>query len=261
MDHALKNVYQPIYRKVIQAILSERPVRHRVRILEYGCGGGMNLLELVELFHAVGLRVENAIGTDFSPGMIEAARNEAERRLSGGLNAVVRYVIARHETLVSDLASNKGTQPRDLYSSFDFVLGVNTFRFTHRQKQENAFARELFALLRPGGYSVMIDMHRGVRFRGSRLHDRCTQSQLGSYLPTCREYSRAFQRVGFVITDARPFFCCTSLPVCTWLPDVMKLSLLASCRVLRPLLDACLPPFAKHLVVIAKKPIPTERNR
>ena len=67
LDHDYKAVY-------LQALDSLPPaVRERsLRILEFGCGGGMNLLHLMSVFTRQGVQIERAIGTDFSPVLIEA---------------------------------------------------------------------------------------------------------------------------------------------------------------------------------------------
>ena len=43
----------------------------------------MNLLHLVSLLTRQGMRVASAIGTDFSPAMIETAKREAKTHLRG----------------------------------------------------------------------------------------------------------------------------------------------------------------------------------
>src|SRR5437899_11519841 len=60
LDHDYKQVY-------LEAIkhLPRQITQHGIRMLEFGCGGGMNLLHLVSVFGRNGVNVESATGTDF----------------------------------------------------------------------------------------------------------------------------------------------------------------------------------------------------
>src|SRR5438034_8858680 len=62
LDHDYKTVYLEALRHLPQHI-RQQPIR----ILEFGCGGGMNLLHLISVLDREGIQVESAIGTDFSP--------------------------------------------------------------------------------------------------------------------------------------------------------------------------------------------------
>lgn len=254
IGNIVKNVYRPIYQKIIKTILSQRPNQYEFRILEYGCGGGMNLLELIDLIHAEGAHVASAIGTDFSAPMLEAARGEAARSLSAEQNSTVTYLAASHGMLTQDIAASLRMQPQELHNTLDLVLGVNTFRYAYRLKQAKICARELFGLLRPGGYSIMIDMNRSVRFKGSRAYDCLTRSKQQYYVPNLREYSTPFQEAGFSIEEVRRFFCFTRLD-CAWLPFQLRTLVLSLCRRLRPTFDLYLSFLAQHTLVIAKKPL------
>src|SRR5262249_44729078 len=70
--YALAHVYAPVYLRIFRRCIAECPKEHRFRILEYGCGGGMNLLKLVELLQSQGAQLDRAYGTDFSPPMVDA---------------------------------------------------------------------------------------------------------------------------------------------------------------------------------------------
>src|SRR5438093_7744651 len=137
--YALTHVYAPVYRRVIRSLIMQRPPHHKFRILEYGCGGGMNLLKVIELFREQRAEVETAIGTDFSPRMIDAARDDAARNFPPELAKKIRFAVARNEALAEDLAER----------SFDLVIGVNTFRYCYRLNKGLDCARDLFALLSP----------------------------------------------------------------------------------------------------------------
>src|SRR6187431_1896778 len=66
ISHLLENDYRSIYLDA----LTRLPAQVRsgpLQILEFGCGAGMNLVNLVSFFTRQGLNVKRAIGADFSP--------------------------------------------------------------------------------------------------------------------------------------------------------------------------------------------------
>lgn len=243
--YVLTHEYGPIYLEVLKALLVRRPQGRSFRIIEYGCGGGMNMLKIIELLQGQGAILDKAYGTDFSQPMIEAARSEAGQHLPADLNAKIGYVVAGNGSLASDLARGIGAKPPDLHGTFDLILGVNTFRYAHRLKQENDCARDIFNLLRPGAYSVMIDMNRRFPFFRSKVRDLLTRPKHEYYLPSLKEYARPFQQQGFIIRQRRNF---------CWIPHSANSRLLSLCRTLTPVLDACFSPLAMRSLVIAQKP-------
>src|SRR6187401_230747 len=76
LDHDYKDVYLRAFDS-----LPDNVKKRAIRILEFGCGGGMNLLHLMSVLRGQGVRIERAIGTDFSPVLIEAAQREAKNFL------------------------------------------------------------------------------------------------------------------------------------------------------------------------------------
>ena len=244
--YVLNHVYGPIYRRVIQDLLSHSPRDHKFRILEYGCGGGMNLLKLIEILQSEGAQLETAFGTDFSPPMIDAARDEAVKHLPPELSQKINYVVAGNEKLMTDLARGLNQSREQLKNTFDCIVGVNTFRYAHRLQSENQCAQDIFDLLRPGGYSVMIDMNRYFPFFRSKLRHMFSSRTNETYVPSLKEYTRPFKDVGFKISESRNF---------CWIPHSAKPGLLALCRKLTPVLDACCSPLAMRSLVIAQKPI------
>jgi SAM-dependent methyltransferase len=244
--YALTHVYGPVYLEVIRALIARRPREHRFRVLEYGCGGGMNLLKVVELIHREGAQIDEAIGADFSPRMIEAARQDGVRHLPRELAGRVRFTVASNETLARDLATGLGRRAEELEGTFDLVVGVNTFRYSHRLQKADDCARDIWRLLAPGGYSVMIDMNRRFPLFRSRLADmvRGRRSE-EAYLPSLAEYANPFRGAGFIVEKARNF---------CWVPHSAGRGFLALCRGLAPLLDVCCPGFAMRSLVVAHKP-------
>src|ERR1043165_912258 len=105
-------------------------------MMEVGCGGGMNLLHLVSVLHRDSIRVEKAIGTDFSPVLIEAAKREAMNYLREEERRRVEFDVAKNESLIDDLSAATGTEKSKLENSMHFIVGVNTIRYCHRAKKE-----------------------------------------------------------------------------------------------------------------------------
>jgi SAM-dependent methyltransferase len=243
--YVLTHVYAPIYIRAIDAVMADSPKPHRMRVLEYGCGGGMNLLKFVELLRGRGAALEKAFGTDFSPPMIEAARKEAAKHLPPELNSHLVYAVAGNEELLHGLARSTSTPREQLEGTFDIVVGVNTSRYCHRLKKENESTRDLFDLLKPGGYSVMIDMNRDFPFFRSKVRNTFKPSTIETYVPSLSEYKRPFAEEGFIIKESRNF---------CWVPHSASPALLPICRGLAPILDTCFRPFAMRSLVVAQKP-------
>src|SRR5678816_3425538 len=80
--YILQHVYAPVYLRSIRELKASRPKNHSFRVMEYGCGGGMNLLRIAELLRTEGVALERAYGVDFSPPMIEAARTVSYTHLT-----------------------------------------------------------------------------------------------------------------------------------------------------------------------------------
>ena len=243
--YVLSHVYGPIYRRVIKDLVNHSPRDRKFRILEYGCGGGMNLLKLIEILESEHAQLEMAFGTDFSPPMIDAAREEAAKHLPPELNQKINYVVAGNEKLMADLTRGLDQSSEQLKNTFDCIVGVNTFRYAHRLQSENQCARDIFDLLRPGGYSVMIDMNRYFPFFRSKLRHLFSPRTNETYIPSLKEYTRPFKDVGFRIQESRNF---------CWIPHSAKPGLLALCQKLTPVLDVCCSSLAMRSLVIAQKP-------
>jgi SAM-dependent methyltransferase len=244
--HALTQVYAQVYLDVVNALIAQRPAQHQFRVLEYGCGGGMNLLKLIELFRRQHADIDTGVGADFSPRMIEAAHQESALHLPPELQKKICFAVASNETLAQDLAKGLGTGVEEIESSFDVVVGVNTFRYCHRLNKENDCARDIFRLLRPGGYSIMIDMNRRFPLFRSKLTDVVSRRPKNEYyLPSLEAYTRPFELAGFTIVDTRNF---------CWFPHSAGPGLVAVCRTLAPLLDLCFSRFAMRSLVVARRP-------
>jgi hypothetical protein len=176
--------------------------------------------------------------------MVEAARREADGCLSEERRSSLTYVVAPNEDLINGLSQGLSLSSSQLSGSFDVIVGVNTMRYCHRLKREIECARGIFDLLRPGGYSIMIDMNRYFPLFRSNLRN-IFKPRHEVYIPTLKTYTRPFREVGFRIEESRNF---------CWVPHSAGVRLLAVCRTLAPVLDTCLSPFAMRSLVIGQKP-------
>jgi SAM-dependent methyltransferase len=139
-------------------------------MLEFGCGAGMYVLHLVSVLSRRGIDVVGAIGTDFSPVLIEAAMPQAKNYLWAEDWRKVQFCLARNQTSHRQLVVRAPQNKMELENSFHFILGVNTIRYCHAAKRVLDCARNIFSLLVPGVICVVIDMNN--RFPFSRSHLR-----------------------------------------------------------------------------------------
>ena len=192
-----------------------------------------------------GAGLERGFGVDFSAPMIEAAKKEAVEHLPEDLKSKLTYAVAGNENLVSDLCRELRTSRKDLSGTFDLIVGVNTTRYAHRLEREKELSQDIFALLRPGGQTVMIDMNKYFPFFRSRLREGFPQKGDESYIPSLKEYTRPFKDAGFEIKVSRNF---------CWIPHSANPNLLRVSRTLAPVLDVCCSPLAMRSLVVGRKP-------
>jgi SAM-dependent methyltransferase len=242
INYLLEHEYANVYFNAIRTHLKTSP-RKPLRVMEFGCGAGMNLIHLVSQLERANIPIESACGTDFSVALVNRARQEARAYLPQAQNARVSFHVARNERLVDDLTAASGAA--DLIGSFDVIIGVNTFRYCHRLKAENDCARDIGRLLRPGGVVVMIDMNDGFPLFRSRLKAGPDDPN-EAYLPSLQEYASPFEKAGFeILTKDR--FC--------WIPHSAGTALTLLGRALTPLLNAVARRSAMRSLVVARKPV------
>ena len=99
-----------------------------LRLLEFGCGAGMNVIGLLARLARRSIPIKDAFGTDFSESLIESARHEARASLPSHLREKLSFHVASNERLGLELAAATVTSVGALFGSFDFVFGVKTFR-------------------------------------------------------------------------------------------------------------------------------------
>ena len=243
ISYLLRNDYARVYLDAVDSYLRTSPPRP-LRLLEFGCGGGMNIITLVSLLEQRGIPVECAYGTDFSPRLVESAVQEAKAALAPALAKKLSFHVARNEQLSEDLAAASGRPLKDLVGFFDLIIGVNTFRYCHRLEKERECAADIYRLLRPGGVCVNIDMNN--RFPVFRSNFRRTvEDPTECYVPTLEEYTSPFAAAGFEIKNSKNF---------CWIPHSAGRALTLACRLLSPVLNVVARSRAMRSLVVARKP-------
>lgn len=241
VNYLIEHDYGRVYDEAVA--LCRETATAPMRILEYGCGAGMNIIGLLMRLQRQAIAVERALGTDFSDALIQSARREAERFLPESLRNKVTFHVARNERLTQELGAALGSTD-ELHGRFDLIFGVNTFRYCHRFGTQQDCAEDIKRMLRAGGVSVMIDMND--RFPLFRSHLRGTAANAEeAYLPSLQEYAEPFERAGFEMIN-RGTFC--------WVPHSAGRVLTTACRVLTPMLDATFRSRAMRSLVIARNP-------
>src|SRR5512140_507249 len=70
ISYLLDHDYRDVYLQAL-GLLPTGVVEQGIRLLEFGCGAGMNLLHLLQVLRRERINVVSALGTDFSPILIE----------------------------------------------------------------------------------------------------------------------------------------------------------------------------------------------
>jgi SAM-dependent methyltransferase len=241
LDHDYKNIYLDALAK-----LSPQVKQRGIRMLEFGCGGGMNLVHLVSILSKEGIKIQKAMGTDFSPVLIDAAKRESKDYLRPEDQGRIEFHIAKNESLINDISAATGTEPGKLKGSFDFILGVNTMRYCHRGGREVSCAKDILELLTPSGICVNIDMNnRFPAFRSALKNKFRAHKVEECYIPSLEEYVAPFQKTGFEILR-QEHFC--------WVPHSGGKAMVSVMRGLAPILGAFAKTRAMRSLVVARKP-------
>ena len=244
ISYLLDHDYGEIYFGVIENRIPKSRLQKGIRLWEFGCGAGMNLIHLVSMLERRGIPVDCAVGTDFSEALIGVANREAKQYLTGEQNKKVRFCVASHEKLIDDATKGLGVRREDLLGSFDIMLGVNTVRYCHRLMKENEVAAIISSLLAEHGVCIVIDMNDKFPAFRSRVRDRLSKDAKAYYLPSLEEYAHPFSSAGLKILN-RENFC--------WIPHSAGTGLTAVMRALTPLLNTIAPSRAMRSLVIAQK--------
>lgn len=244
ISHLLQHEYNDIYLEAVDKYLLKVKTGKGLRLLEFGCGAGMNLLHLVSVLEQRGVAVDFACGTDFSEALIESAKVEAEEALDPRLVDKVRFCVAKNENLIEDMTIGLGSNRESLVGSFDLILGVNTVRYCHRLKTEDECAEGILELLRDKGVCIVIDMNDKFPAFRSRFRNRLPKEKESYYLPSLQEYARPFETAGYEILR-KDNFC--------WIPHSGGQSLTAIMRIMTPLLNGIGRRYAMRSLVIGRK--------
>ena len=149
ISYLLGHDYAETYLTAINQFLKVR-ADLPIRLLEFGCGGGMNVITLLSLLERNGRKVEIAYGTDFSERLVQAANDESKALLTPEQQKEIHFAVARNEELISDLAEAAHTSRTELINSFHVILGVNTSRYGHRLGKALRCAQDIADLLVTG---------------------------------------------------------------------------------------------------------------
>ena len=244
ISYLLNHEYAGIYLDVLKNCIPKSKQQKGIRLWEFGCGAGMNLLHLISLMEQCGIAVECAYGTDFSETLMEAARHDARQYLSPELSKKVRFCLAKNESLVEDVARELGIPAESLLGSFDLLLGVNTIRYSHRLSNHMDCAKGIYNLLAKGGVCINIDMNDKFPAFRSRIRDWKKGDALATYIPSLDEYAEPFKSVGFEILKKKNF---------CWIPHSAGRGLTAFMRTLTPVLNAVARSRAMRSLVVARK--------
>ena len=245
ISYLLDHDYKAVYLEALTS-LPQQTRKDGIHILEFGCGAGMNLVHLVSMLSRHGINVASAVGTDFSPAMVETARREAKNYLPGRDLQRLEFYVAKNESLIADLAESAGIERSSLRNSFHFILGVNTIRYCHNAKKEMDNARDIFDLLVPGGVCVIIDMNNRFPFFRSDLRNRLRwKKEKQCYVPSLEEYAAPFVKTGFEVLRTE-HFC--------WIPHSAGGFRFRLLRALSPLLNIVAKSRAMRSLVVARKP-------
>ena len=245
ISYLLDHDYKKVYLEAVGLLPAE--VRQRgIRMFEFGCGGGMNLVHLVSVLNREGIHVETALGTDFSPVLIKAAKREAESYLRKEEMPRLQFHVAKNETLITDLSASLGVEKSTLQNAFHFAFGVNTIRYCFAAKKELNCTQDIFDLLVPGGVCVAIDMNNRFPLYRSDWKNRLRWTKEEEcYVPSLEEYVAPFVKTGFEIIR-REHFCWVPHSAGHFLRDIMGR--------LSPLLNAVAKSRAMRSLVVARKP-------
>jgi SAM-dependent methyltransferase len=245
ISYLLDHDYQSVYLRALD-LLPQQTRERGIRVLEFGCGAGMNLIHMISLLRRQGISLDSAIGTDFSPMLLKAAVQEAKNYLPTEDWRKLRFCVSKNETLIEDLSSALGKEGTALENTFHFILGVNTMRYCHDVNRELDCARNIFDLLMPGGVCVIIDMNNRFLFFRSDLKNRFRRhKEKQCYVPSLEEYAAPFLDTGFEVLR-KEHFC--------WVPHSAGRFMAGLLRTLSPILDALARSRAMRSLVVAKKP-------
>lgn len=246
IEYVLNHYYGPLYTKILDEMAPGKvAAKQGFRVLEYGCGGAMNLLWILRYMLDRKMPIDLACGTDFAQSMVDASYQEYN---ATGLAAQTPQKVSFHpvanQNLARELPAALGRPPAEVLGSFDLFVGVNTYRYCFRVGKQFETAQDIAALLRPGGYSVMIEMNHHFPFFRSKFRNQHLPAEQ-TYLPTLEEYETVFRKAGLEIVTSRTF---------CWIPHSANPGMTGLIRFFSPVLDLLFPRRAIRSLIIARRP-------
>jgi SAM-dependent methyltransferase len=248
INHLLRTTYGPVLLEQARAALDETGAES-LTLLEFGCGAGMALHYLTEELGRRGTPVDIAVGTDFIPGMIAAAKQDLAEYGSPWARERVRFIVAANEKLVEGLARELGQSRDSLVDTIHLAVGVNTFRYAIRGGTSRLVVGQLAHLLAAGGRVVVIDMNDrfpyGLKPRRTKSSNARLPIEFGAReLPTLDEYAQPFLEQRFDVLR-REYF--------GWIPHSASGLRFHAARAVGPLFARIVPDRAMRSLVVARK--------
>src|SRR5258706_1237978 len=78
IGYLLEHDYGEIYFGVIENQIPEVRLQKGIRLWEFGCGAGMNLIHLVSALERRGILVQHAVGSGVSAALIDVAQDKGK---------------------------------------------------------------------------------------------------------------------------------------------------------------------------------------
>jgi len=246
ISYLLDHDYRSIYLQAL-GLLSSSVGEQDLNVLEFGCGAGMNLLRVLRLLREEGIKLNRAIGTDFSPILIDIAKREAKQSLEQGELGKVEFLLAKNESIIPNLSTATGRDASIFRNAFHLVIGVNTIRYCHEAGNEMENAQQIFDLLVPGGICVIIDMNNRFLFFRSELKNKLRwKKEKQCYIPSLEEYAAPFHKIGFEVLRTE-HFC--------WVPHSGSKLMTAFFSRISAILNAVAKHRAMRSLIISRKPM------
>jgi SAM-dependent methyltransferase len=246
ISYLLDHDYRLVYLQVLRLLFSSVGEQD-LNVLEFGCGAGMNLLRVLRLLREEGVKLNRAIGTDFSPILIDIARREAKQSLKQDELDKVEFLIAKNESIIPNLSAATGREASSFRNAFHLVIGVNTIRYCHETDNEVENARQIFDLLVPGGICAIIDMNDRFLFFRSEVKNKLRwKKEKQCYIPSLEEYAAPFHKIGFEVLRTE-HFC--------WVPHSGGKLMTAFFSSISPILNTVAKDRAMRSLVISRKPM------
>ena len=106
INYLLDHDYKAVYLEALN-LLPQQTRQGGIRILEFGCGGGMNLLRLISMLSSKGLHCQ-ALALTFPRRWLKRPGARPRITFGGRIFTAFEFYVARNESLISDLSASAG---------------------------------------------------------------------------------------------------------------------------------------------------------